>query len=235
MRKIGFCHGATHRLLEPYSERNINLFKNCKCNAIEISCHSVDEVEKLNSLLPLIESFSYRSIHMPCDLKYKDDEITNNVLKKIEDFYNEIGASLAVVHPDLVEDWDVFNKYSSINWAVENMDDRKTSHKSVQDMKKLFNEHKNWNFVLDVGHCNANDKTMKLAEDFIAELRGKIKEIHLSGYEIFHEPLHRTKQNEIIEYCKDLDVPIIIESTFEKSDGEEGVAKEFNYILENLK
>lgn len=235
MRKIGFCHGATYKLLKPYSEKNINLFKNCGCNAIEINCHSVDEAVKLNSLLRLVESFDYRSIHLPCDLRYKDDGVTNNVLKKIEDFYNKIKASLAVVHPDLVDDWSVFNKYSSINWAVENMDDRKTSHKNVVDMKKFFDENKKWSFVLDVGHCNANDKTMKLAEDMIAELKPKIKEIHLSGYEVFHDPLHRTKQTEIIKYCKDLDVPIIIESTFEKSDGEAGVLKEFNYILENLK
>ncbi|MEK9130070.1 MAG: hypothetical protein AAB526_01575, partial [Patescibacteria group bacterium] len=69
----------------------------------------------------------------------------------------------------------------------------------------------------------------------IKEFKDIIKEIHLSGYEIFHDPLYRTKQAEIIKYCKKLDVPIIIESTFEKSDDAEVVAKEYNYILENLK
>ena len=38
----------------------------------------------------------------------------------------------------------------------------------------------------------------------------------------------------IIKYCKNLDVPIIIESTFEELDGVEAVVKEYNYILDCL-
>jgi hypothetical protein len=235
MRLIGFCHGVMYRSMDQYSKENIDLFKDCGCNAIEIHCHSVDEIKKLDILPPLIESFDYRSVHLPCVLKYKNDETTNNVLEKIENFYNKINASLAIVHPDLVEDWNVFNKYTSVNWAIENMDDLKASYKNVQDLKDFFNEHNDWNFVLDVEHCYANDKTMKLAEDLITELRDKIKEIHLSGHETMHNPLHRTKQIEIIEYCKNLNVPIIIESTFEQSDNAKDVANEFNYILKNLK
>jgi len=40
---------------------------------------------------------------------------------------------------------------------------------------------------------------------------------------------------EIIKYCGELNVPIIIESIFEESDGVDGVKKEFDYILMNLK
>lgn len=235
MRLIGFCHRATHKIHNPYSKENIDLFKECGCNAIEVSCHSVEEANKLSSILPFIESFEYVSLHIPGDLKYKNDSQTNDLLKKIETFYNESGAKLAVVHPDLVEDWSVFDNYPSVNWAIENMDDRKEKYRDVKDLNEFFTEYQQWSFVLDLGHCNANDKSMVLAENLIRELRNKIKEIHLSGNEVIHDPLHRTKQVEIIKYCKELDVPIIIESTFEKSDGVDGVAKEFNYILENLK
>ena len=67
------------------------------------------------------------------------------------------------------------------------------------------------------------------------EFKNIIKEIHLSGYETLHDPLYKTKQVEIIKYCRELNVPIIIESIFEESDGIEGVKKEFDYILSNLK
>jgi len=234
MRKIGFCHGATFKVLNPFSKENIDLFINCGCSAIEVNCHSIGEADKLDSIETLINDFEYKSIHLPCDLKYKDDEITNGLLVKIEGYYNKIGAKLAVVHPDLIEDISVFDKYPAINWAVENMDDRKAKYKNVEDMREFFEINKQWGFVLDVGHCNANDKTMKLADDLIAGLKHKIREIHLSGYIVFHDPLYRTKQVEVIKRCKELDVPIIIESTFEKTDGIEGVAKEFDYILENL-
>jgi len=235
IRKIGFCHGATFKIHDPFIAENINLFKKCGCNAIEVNCHTIDEVDKLNSLLPLIDAFEYVSLHMPVRLKYRNDRDTFDLLKKLSSYYQKIGAKLAVVHPDLVEDWDVFDSFPTVNWAIENMDDRKARYKSVDDLKKFFVDHPSWSFVLDVGHCNANDKTMILADDLIKALRGKIKEIHLSGYEVFHDPLHRTKQIEIIERCKNLDVPIIIESTFEKSDGVEGVEKEFSYIMKNLK
>lgn len=234
MRLIGFCHGATFKILDPYSETNINLFKDAGCNAIEVNCHSVNETNKLDGLEPLIREFEYKSIHLPCDLKYRDDKITNELLPKIVEYYKKIGAKLAVLHPDLIENVNVFAKYPEINWAIENMDDRKTKFKTVEDLREFFDTNKQWSFVLDVGHCNANNKTMKLADDFITELKDKIKEIHLSGYEVFHDPLHRTKQIEIIERCKKLDVPIIIESTFEETDGMAGVSKEFNYIMKNL-
>ena len=235
MRKIGFCHGATYKIHDPYLRKSIELFKKCGCNALEVSCHSIEGADRLSGILSYVKSFEYLSLHMPCDLNYRNDNLTNNTLKKIEDFYNKAGASLAVIHPDLVEDWDVFNNFSSINWAVENMDDRKEKYKDADDLKKFFTEHQEWGFVLDLGHCNANDKTMKLAENFINELKDRIKEIHLSGYKVFHDPLHRTKQTEIINYCKNLDVPIIIESTFERSDSAEDVKKEFDYILKNMK
>ena len=93
----------------------------------------------------------------------------------------------------------------------------------------------NWHFFLDVEHCNTNDKTMIFADYLTKELKHKIKEILLSGYENFHDPLYRTKQIEIIQRCKEINAPIIIECTCEKSDGVEAVSKEFNYILENLK
>ncbi|MHB8903535.1 MAG: hypothetical protein ACYC40_00295, partial [Patescibacteria group bacterium] len=137
-------------------------------------------------------------------------------------------------HPDLVDDWSVFNGIK-INWAIENMDDRKNNFKNVEDLQTFFNEHQSWSLVLDVGHCNSNDKSMILANDLIKEFKDKIREIHLSGYKIFHEPLHQTQQIEIIKSCRELDVPIIIESTFELSDGVVGVKKEFDYIIENLK
>jgi len=234
MKQIGFCHGVLFKTRDVYLEENIDVFKKCGCNAIEINCHSYLEVEKLEGMLSYLEGFDYVSIHLPRDIKYKNDDKTKSLLAKIDDFYMKSGAELAVVHPDLVEDWSVFDDYS-INWAIENMDDRKKSFKYYNDLRKFFMEHGQWNLVLDLGHCNANDKTMALADKLISEFKNIIKEIHLSGYEILHDPLYKTKQVEIIKYCGELDVPIIIESIFEESDGVDGVKKEFGYILMNLK
>jgi len=234
MRNIGFCHSVLFKIYNVYTEKNIKLFLNCGCNAIEINCHHVKEIELINDILPFIKDFNYISLHAPCDVRYDDNGETHTLLKKLETFYALANAQLIVVHPDLVDDWRVFNN-SPMNWAIENMDNRKEHYKNVSDLKNFFLTNPSWNLVLDVGHCNDNDKTMILAGDLIAEFKDRIKEIHLSGYEVFHDPLYRTKQTDIIDYCHNLDVPIIIESTFTIEDGLTGVEKEFNYITKNLK
>ena len=233
MRKIGFSHGDLFKIHDVYTKENIQLFKDSGCNVIEVNAHHVHEVERLDSILPFINDFAYISMHVPCDCRYGDNQATREVLRKLENFYIKAKAQLAVVHPDLVDNWEVFKEFK-MRWAIENMDDRKEKFKDVNDLSNFFEQHNDWQLVLDVGHCNANDKTMALAYEMILNFQDRIAEIHLSGYEKFHDPLHRTRQLEIINACKKLDVPIIIESVFELSDGIAGVKKEFDYITENL-
>jgi len=234
MRQIGFSHGDLFKIHDVYTKKNIELLKACGSNAIEINCHHARETKLLDSILPFIKNFDYVSLHVPCDIRYGNNPETRTLLSKLENFYIKTSACLAVIHPDLVDDWDVFGDYN-INWAIENMDTRKKEFKNVSSLKGFFTSYPSWSLVLDVGHCNDNDKSMLLAKNIILEFKGRIKEIHLSGYEVFHDPLYRTKQIEIIDCCKLLDVPIIIESAFEVIDGTEGIKKEMDYIIENLK
>lgn len=234
MRKIGFSHAVLYKVHDVYTKKNIQLFKDCGSNAIEVNFHHANESARLDDIYFQVKDFEYISMHMPCDARYKNNEKTKTLLKHAEKFYQKINAQLAVMHPDMVDDWSVFDGYK-INWAIENMDDRKQNFQYADDLENFFHEHDDWSLVLDLGHCNANDKSMKLADDIIIKTKDKIKEVHLSGYKTFHDPLYRTKQTEIIKYCNRLNVPIIIESTFEISDGLEGIQKEYNYILENLK
>jgi len=234
MRQIGFSHGVLFKMGDVYTAENVQRLLNCGCNAIEVNYHHAKEFPLLINILSSVQNFDYKSIHAPVDVRYKDDQTTRELLEKIENFYHEIKAKLVVVHPGLVDDWRVFNNFK-VNWAIENMDDRQINFKNTDDLIEFFNQYDNWNLVLDLGHCNANDKTMTLAEDFIPCLKEKIKEIHLSGYKVFHDPLYKTQQTEIIKYCKKIDVPIIIESVFEIDDGVTGIQKEFDYVMENLK
>jgi len=233
-RKIGFSHGDLFKLHDVNTEKNILILAECSRDVIEINCHTGRDAESLKALLPYAQYFKRVSLHAPCDVRYGNNEKTRDLLRKLEDFYDKSGAALIVIHPDLVDDWSVFDN-SKMAWAIENMDNRKKNFKNAADLKNFFDTHQKWSLVLDLGHCNSNDKTMLLAEELIELFQDRIKEIHLSGYEIFHDPLYRSKQKEIIAYCKRLSVPIVIESVFEKSDGVEGVKKELGYVVENLK
>lgn len=224
MTNLGFSTGSIYKIADKYDPASFNSFK--RKDVIEICLNDCFEVERLNNITNEVKRFSYRSIHLPSNgIIYRDDQKTNELLKKIEDFYFETKANLALVHPDLIEDFKVFEKYN-LNFAIENMDDRKERYKNVEDLKEFF-QHNNWKLVFDLNHCFTNDKTMVLADDIINNFEDRIVQIHLSGYFDFHNPLFKTKQDFIIDYCKKLNVPIVIESVL---DDILDLEKEFDYI-----
>ncbi|MFA4930807.1 MAG: hypothetical protein WC570_03030 [Patescibacteria group bacterium] len=227
--QIGFSHGVLHQVLEVYSAKAINTYKSCSTSVLEICINKVDEVKKLNIIPPLVDNVRRKSIHLPSDTIYRNDETTKKLLQEIISFYHTIGSELILVHPDLVKDWRVFDSYPA-NWAIENMDNQKQSYKTSTEIENFFTQHPNWKFVLDLNHCFSNDDTMKLADELIKKCQNQIAEIHLSGHT--HEPVFKTKQNIILDYCQKLAVPIVIESTFNNINE---VKKEYEYITDYLK
>lgn len=220
-----------HRIMDVCSKQAIDIYKECGDSAIETCVNDMSRVAKLDEIIPFVKSFSYKSIHLPSDVIYKKDSKIIQLLDKVARYYKKIDADLVLVHPDVVDDWRVFENYK-MNWAIENMDNRKEKYRTAQELEDFFEKKPDWKLVLDLNHCYSNDSTMKLADDIIVRLKNKIAEIHLSGYTRYHEPLFKTKQKFIIDYCVKLDVPVIIESTFDSVDE---VKKEYNYIIENLK
>lgn len=180
---------------------------------------------------PFAKQYPRTSIHLPSDVRYANDDVTKAVLDKAFELYQAIGAELVVVHPDLIDSTELFGQYP-MNFSAENMDCRNKAFKNVDDLKKFFEENDSWGMVLDLNHCFSNDPSMKLADEFIAEFRARIKQLHISGYAGYHEPLYQTQQLIILDYAKQLDVPMVIESTF---DAIEEVKTEFEYITGYLR
>lgn len=226
MIHIGFNHGTLYRVMDKYSPENIDIFADCSTDLLEVSCMRINEVSQLAKIVPLVERFHRKTIHLPTDIRYADDEATRSLLTNICSFYGTIGAELAVVHPDLIDDVRVFDDFP-VAWAIENMDHRKTCFRNAEDLQAFFTENDSWKMVLDVNHCFVNDPTMRLAEDLINRFRPRMREIHLSGFVSLHEPLFETRQENILQACESLDLPIVIESTF---DHPGQVQKEFTYV-----
>lgn len=231
MKKIGFGSGSIWKIADKYSKSIIDIFKKCSSEVFEICINSLSEVSRLSRITGSVKNFAYKSIHLPTDVIYKKDEQTERLLDVVVDCYKEINADLILVHPDLVESWEIFEQYN-LNWAIENMDDRKEKYKTAEELEAFFKMKPDWKLVLDLNHCYTNDKTMKLADDIIDKFNNRIVEIHLSGNLNLHDPLFKTKQNFILDYCRKLDVPVVIESVFDSVDD---VIKEYKYIKEYLK
>jgi hypothetical protein len=222
---IGFSTGCLPEDYGSISKKTFDFFQSLGCNAIEISCSDDKDLEKLilENEPHDFNNFAYVSLHAPM--------ITNigtlELLQKAQDIFN---FNLVVIHPDEIESWNIFSKFT-FPVAIENMDWEKEIGKYLESMQDIFSKF-DVPMVMDINHCFTNDPSMSLAHDMAKTFNGRIKDIHLSGFEKSHEPLFKTKQLEILQAIPDKNIPIIIES---KCETTEDAKKELEYIKNFLK
>jgi hypothetical protein len=229
---LGFSTGCLHKTHDRLSPATFEILRKIGANAIELMVHNLDEAERLLALVPEdLLHFEYISIHAPSFDSFNAEEIAKfrNTLSIFEKVAKKIKIDAIVIHPDLIRDWEVFAEYD-LPIKLENMDWRKEVGKYVDSMQAIF-EKFDAPMVLDLNHCYTNDPTMHLAKEMFETFGSRIEEIHLSGFEQFHEPLFKTKQLEIMDAIANKNLPIIIESEFETV---QEAQKEFKYVQKYL-
>ncbi|MDO8240821.1 MAG: hypothetical protein Q7T51_02500 [Candidatus Moranbacteria bacterium] len=226
---LGFSSGCLHKTHDRMAKGTFDVFRKLGCNAIEIMCYDVESVSRLAEIsLDDLQGFEHISLHAPL-LQEVSAEDLEGVLRQIEVAQKRIGFAYVVVHPDKSIDWKTLSKFA-IPFAVENMDNRKDFYRNVADLQELFAQF-DAKMVLDLNHCFVNDSTMQLAKEFVKAFPDRIAGIHLSGFETFHDPLHKTQQQEILDAVFNKNIPIIIESGCET---ELDVEKEYLYVKNKL-
>ncbi|MCK4355104.1 hypothetical protein KAW43_01990 [Candidatus Parcubacteria bacterium] len=224
-RLIGFSTGILYHTYPSASKEMIQICKNMGCDIIELNC-PVERFDLMDKLKQSdLRDFKFVSFHLPCGVSSKNFEF----LKKVQSFHNKLKFDEVVVHPDVIEDWNVL-KLFNLPFSIENMDEKKKIGRTLESMKKIMSQN-DYNVTLDINHCYVNDPTLKLAEDLWDEFKGRISHFHLSGYEKSHDPLIVTKQTSFIDFMKNKDRPIIIESVCKDLNQ---AKKEFNYIVNYL-
>lgn len=234
---IGFGNGNFYRLyqddLDRFSDYYIDLFKaGGLAKVIELHCPTLRHFDHLiNSQNAGLMHFEYISLHAPV-YAYQKDEKSHVLLSKLNIVCEKYKIKNLVFHVDQVKDWAVFADYQTLPVSIENMDDRKSFGRSLEDIRSILDKYA-FNLTLDLQHCFVNDPTLHLAEQFQDLYRDRIVEYHISGYEknFLHYPLFKTRQDEIIDSLKYADKPIIIESTFDKIGEHES---ELKYIKHRL-
>ena len=231
---LGFSTGVMHKIYPSTSKEIIDVCLKLGCNAIELNVASAEETKKLEENIEkigkVLSGFKYVSLHSPgIKFTFKNDESTKKILDIFQQAYNEFNCQCLVVHPHLVEDWRIFNKYN-FKIAVENMSDN-VSFSHPENLKPVFENNPDFRMVLDVNHSYKTHKSSKLTNELSLNFKDKIIEVHLSGYDTFHDPLYKTKQLDIIESIPDKNLPIIIESGCNTI---EDMENEYDYIKRNL-
>lgn len=226
---MGFSTGCLYKTHNGLERSTIEIFRNVGCNAIEIMWHEADETEKLLDLdVELLKQFEYVSIHAPSFGIYNDVQIVA-MLQVLAQAHEKINFKAVVLHPYANINWDVFRQFD-LPFMIENMDWRKEVGKYTESLEEIFSKF-DAPMVLDVNHCMTNDPSMHLAQELSEKFTDRIKEIHASGFETFHECLYKTQQQEILSAIPDKNLPIIIESGCETI---EDVEKEFAYLKQYL-
>jgi hypothetical protein len=230
---LGFANGNLYSIYSEFEDRldNIvlNYFNPPHTNAIEL--HFLKDYSKMHQVLEIdkerFNAFEYISIHAP-GITYKQDNKSREVLNLLEKITNYLNIRNIVIHPNKVENWNVFKDYFHLPIAVENMDNRKNSYQYTKNFENLLEKYP-IKITLDLLHCYTLDKSMKLADNFHRKFKGHIAEYHISGYP--HQPLHITQENIILSSIQNPNLPIIIESNFRSRKGPE---LEMEYILKHI-
>lgn len=228
--KLGFSTGTFYRHCD--TAEALQVFKNNNISVVELGFlkpETIMDDSLLEQITPeLLKNFEYVSLHAP-KFVYKDNEQTKSIFERIERINSIRKLDAVVFHPDLVEDFDIFNQVG-FQVAFENMDNRKKIFKTPRELENLVSKNEKFNAVLDLNHVYVNDNTMSLAEEFHKTIEDKLVEYHISGYKELHDPLYLTKQLEIINAIQRKDIPIIVESVL--SLNEISLEKEYvsNYL-----
>lgn len=236
---IGFSTGVIYRSGLSLKER-LRLFRELGCTVVELNFVNFTDLFSPDTKALTaqdLEEFSYVSLHAPVrDILYEEIVLPCEVLNEIARLNNLRSLDWVIFHPDTVADFSIFqnltlaNASRALHVAFENMDRRKRWGKTVGYMEELLARNPNWGFVFDVNHAYTNDPSGELARDILKVLGHRMVQVHLSGFTQYHEPLHVTRQADIIRSIADVSCPIIIESVLTP----ETLSRELEFIQKHI-
>jgi hypothetical protein len=172
MRLFGYSTGAI--ALGDFA-RALEVLGRYDFEAIELSALRISEVEPLINALPYLNlsQYKYISFHAPSSFAEVEEERLILLLSKLPADWP------IVLHPDAI--------YSPSRWqrianrlAVENMDRRKNTGRTVSELTSFFESMPTARMCLDLGHARQVDPSMVGAYLLLREFGDRIVQLHIS-------------------------------------------------------
>ena len=213
MRPIGFSTGALAKgdfALGLDAQRNVP-----GIDAVELSALRDHELPALIDAIGSLDldDFEYISFHAPNRLTAMDEEAAFDLLLHVPD------AWPIIVHPELLQTPALWRRLGA-RLCIENMDARKTTGRTVSELRTLFDTFPEAMFCLDLGHARQIDPTMISAILMLREFGHRLRQLHVSdvGPRGEHLPLGATARNSFARVARFIpdDCPIIIESIIDR-------------------
>ena len=185
--KLGFSTGVLHKTHR--TKEALKKMRDLGYDTVELGFVNPARIEEgwLDELTKEdLEGFKYVSFHTPKH-NYGKNEGTYSFFKKVERIDKMRKLDLVVFHPDMFEDFSVLNEVG-FNVALENMDNRKGSHKQPEDFDGIFSQDNKYKFVFSFAIKDTSFFKKFNLKDSIKKIRKKI--ILVQFFEIgAHSPL----------------------------------------------
>lgn len=173
MRHAGFSTGA---LAKSDFRRGLALqAAHDAISAIELSALRDHELQPLIESVPELDlgRFAYVSFHAPSKLGSLTEDDLIAALRSVPD------AWPIVVHPEIIRTPEKWRGFGA-QLCLENMDNRKSGGRTVEEMRELFALFPDASFCLDLGHARQIDPTMGTAFLMLTEFRERLVQLHIS-------------------------------------------------------
>ncbi len=179
--------------------------------AAELAALSEDElpglIADLGSRVEL--PFRFLSVHGPVKQRRMSEADMVATLAALPGF-----VDVVVVHPDQIQDASLYARLGS-RLAIENMDARKRTGRSADELAPLFDALPDAGLCFDVAHAWSIDPTMEEGERLLDRFAGRLRHVHVSSLDEAgrHAPL-TAEHEELIEHTlgRCLGVPWILEA-----------------------
>lgn len=209
MRPIGFSTGA---LAKGDFAHGLNVQRDVAgIDAVELSALRDHELPTLVDAIASLDldSFAYVSFHAPSKLQTLDEETVFDFLVRLPEPWP------IVLHPEILRTPSLWRRLAE-RLCLENMDDRKTTGRTVAELRTLFDVFPDATFCLDLGHARQIDPTMASAILMLRQFGERLRQLHVSdvGPRGEHLPLGATARHSFARVAHHVpaDCPLIIES-----------------------
>jgi hypothetical protein len=212
MRPIGFSTGA---LAKGDFRRGLELQRgDLELDAVELSAMREEELPPLIAALDSLDlrGFTHVSLHAPKALRTLDEVTAFTLLCRVPESWP------IIAHPDLLKTPSLWRQLGA-RLCIENMDPRKSTGRTAEEMHELFRVYPDASFCLDLGHARRVSPTLIDAMCMLRELGPRLRQLHISQVDAFwkHVPLGYTVRL-TFPTIADLippDLPVIIEAVLE--------------------
>ncbi len=188
--------------------------------------------------LEYLRGLEFNSIHAPWrEIVYGQNQISEQVLAKMVELYEQINARNIVFHQEQIEDYGPITALLKVGCAVslENGDWRKKEH-SVENVRLALGKDRGFGFVFDFAH--ALSFSAEEVREYMKQFNSRLSEIHISimnKESETHDFLHKYDNQEIRELLLSLNsaaMPMVLEAAVSANEELALLKKEIEYLKE---